>query len=141
MIRAGVPCVPGSDGALPDDPALRRAILRKAGHDALVGFLATYEEPATGLRLRDEAFFGYANGVLQAEGLAAAISRNAVAACETAGIPLIALTRPPWVAAPGDAWSRVPDIAAAVAYLAAPDAGWTTGQILQVNGGTLLGRG
>jgi 3-oxoacyl-[acyl-carrier protein] reductase len=33
------------------------------------------------------------------------------------------------------------DVAAAVAYLVAPDAGWTTGQILQVNGGTLLGRG
>lgn len=33
------------------------------------------------------------------------------------------------------------EIAAAVAYLADPDAGWTTGQILQVNGGTLLGRG
>lgn len=33
------------------------------------------------------------------------------------------------------------EVAAAVAYLAAPDAGWTTGQILQVNGGTLLGRG
>lgn len=33
------------------------------------------------------------------------------------------------------------EIAAAVAYLASADAGWTTGQILQVNGGTLLGRG
>lgn len=33
------------------------------------------------------------------------------------------------------------EIAEAVAYLAAPGAGWTTGQILQVNGGTLLGRG
>ena len=33
------------------------------------------------------------------------------------------------------------EVAAAVAYLTAPDAGWTTGQILQVNGGTLLGRG
>ena len=33
------------------------------------------------------------------------------------------------------------EIAAAVAYLASPDAGWTTGQILQVNGGALLGRG
>ncbi|BDZ58185.1 SDR family NAD(P)-dependent oxidoreductase [Barrientosiimonas endolithica] len=33
------------------------------------------------------------------------------------------------------------EVAEAVAYFASPDAGWTTGQILQVNGGTLLGRG
>ncbi|MEO9325614.1 SDR family oxidoreductase [Nocardioides sp. C4-1] len=33
------------------------------------------------------------------------------------------------------------EVASAVAYLTAEDAGWTTGQILQVNGGTLLGRG
>ncbi len=33
------------------------------------------------------------------------------------------------------------EIAAAVGYLASPQAGWTTGQILQVNGGALLGRG
>jgi 3-oxoacyl-[acyl-carrier protein] reductase len=33
------------------------------------------------------------------------------------------------------------EVAAAVAHLAAPDAGWTTGQILQVNGGAMLGRG
>ncbi|MBL1076491.1 SDR family oxidoreductase [Nocardia sp. 2] len=33
------------------------------------------------------------------------------------------------------------EIAAGIAYLASPDAGWTTGQILQINGGTLLGRG
>lgn len=33
------------------------------------------------------------------------------------------------------------EVAAAVAYLATPDAGWTTGQILQVNGGAMLGRG
>lgn len=33
------------------------------------------------------------------------------------------------------------DIAGAVAYLASPEAGQVTGQILQVNGGALLGRG
>lgn len=33
------------------------------------------------------------------------------------------------------------EVAEAVAYLAGEQAGWTTGQILQVNGGTVLGRG
>jgi 3-oxoacyl-[acyl-carrier protein] reductase len=33
------------------------------------------------------------------------------------------------------------EVAEAVAYFCSNEAGWTTGQILQVNGGTLLGRG
>lgn len=48
---------------------------------------------------------------------AARMSANAVSACAEAGVPLIALTRAPWVAREGDNWIRVPDIAGAVAAL------------------------
>lgn len=46
---------------------------------------------------------------------AAQISRNAIAACDTSGVPLVALERPPWS---GD-WQSVPDVARAA--LALPD--------------------
>ena len=45
------------------------------------------------------------------------ISGNAACAAEAAGIPLVALERPPWQAVPGDRWIRVPDMAAAAAAL------------------------
>lgn len=48
------------------------------------------------------------------------MSRNAVAACKAAGVPLVALTRPPWALQQGDDWIRVPDIAGAVAALDRP---------------------
>jgi precorrin-6A/cobalt-precorrin-6A reductase len=48
---------------------------------------------------------------------AARMSANAVAACRAAGVPLLALTRPPWAEEPGDRWIRVPDIEGAVAAL------------------------
>ncbi|MEL6450714.1 MAG: cobalt-precorrin-6A reductase [Pseudomonadota bacterium] len=51
---------------------------------------------------------------------AAQMSRNAVAACAQAQVPLIALTRAPWTAQGGDSWTRVPDIAGAVAALDQP---------------------
>lgn len=51
---------------------------------------------------------------------AAQMSHNAVAAGHAAGVPLIALTRAPWVAGPGDRWTHVPDIAGAVAALDRP---------------------
>lgn len=51
---------------------------------------------------------------------AARMSANAAAACTAARVPLIALTRAPWVAGAGDRWQSVPDIAGAVAALDGP---------------------
>lgn len=48
---------------------------------------------------------------------AAAMSRNAVAAAEASGIPLMALERPGWTETPGDDWTRVADMDAALAAL------------------------
>jgi acetyl-CoA carboxylase, biotin carboxylase subunit len=36
MIKAGVPCVPGSEGALPDDPPTIRAIAKKVGYPVII---------------------------------------------------------------------------------------------------------
>jgi len=44
---------------------------------------------------------------------AARISRNAALAAERAGVPLLALRRPPWERVPGDLWTEVDDMAAA----------------------------
>ncbi|MEX0280327.1 MAG: cobalt-precorrin-6A reductase [Arenibacterium sp.] len=51
---------------------------------------------------------------------AAQMSRNAIAAAEQANVPMIALTRAPWVAEPGDDWTHVKDIAEAVVALSRP---------------------
>lgn len=48
---------------------------------------------------------------------AAGMSRNAVAACEATGTPLIGLERAAWQAEAGDDWSCVADMPAAVAAL------------------------
>ena len=48
---------------------------------------------------------------------AAQISRNAVAACRDAGVPLAVYTRPAWKAEADDRWISVPEIDAAVTTL------------------------
>ncbi|PDT91074.1 cobalt-precorrin-6A reductase [Bradyrhizobium sp. Y36] len=48
---------------------------------------------------------------------AAEMSRNAVEACAQTDTPLIALERAPWTNAPGDRWTEIPDVTAAVAAL------------------------
>lgn len=50
---------------------------------------------------------------------AARISANAVAACAAAGVPRLALVRPPWQPQPGDDWRVVADMATAAARSAA----------------------
>jgi precorrin-6A/cobalt-precorrin-6A reductase len=53
---------------------------------------------------------------------AAEMSRNAAVACAAAGVPLLALERPPWTRTRGDRWIEVEDVAAAVAALPEPPA-------------------
>jgi precorrin-6A/cobalt-precorrin-6A reductase len=48
---------------------------------------------------------------------AAVISRNAVEACRAAGVPLLAVRRPPWRAVAGDRWIEVATIPEAVRAL------------------------
>jgi precorrin-6A/cobalt-precorrin-6A reductase len=48
---------------------------------------------------------------------AAAISENARIACAAAGVPRLALVRPPWTPSPGDDWHEVADMAAAASAL------------------------
>ncbi len=48
---------------------------------------------------------------------AAQMSRNAMAACTAAGVPLCALERAPWIAGPGDDWRHVASLDDAVAAL------------------------
>jgi len=40
MIKAGVPCVPGSDGELPDDPALIKRIAKAIGYPVIIKAVA-----------------------------------------------------------------------------------------------------
>lgn len=49
---------------------------------------------------------------------AAQMSENAVLGARSAGVPLVALTRPPWRPIAGDDWVRTPDMEGAVAALA-----------------------
>ncbi|MEM1072841.1 MAG: cobalt-precorrin-6A reductase [Pseudomonadota bacterium] len=51
---------------------------------------------------------------------AAQMTRNAMAACQNAVIPLLALTRPAWQPVPGDNWQRVTNIPEAVRALKKP---------------------
>ncbi|MCV6585744.1 MAG: cobalt-precorrin-6A reductase [Marinibacterium sp.] len=119
-------------GGTTEANALARAVA-EAGLEATYSYAGRVHNPRPQpLPVRVGGFGGVEGLVryLGAEGItrvidcthpfAAQMSGNAVAACAQAGIPLAALTRPPWRAEPGDQWSHVPGIAAAVAALSGP---------------------
>ncbi len=104
--------------------------LADAGVDAVYSYAGRTEVPVAQPLPGRVGGFGGVEGLadyLKSEGIshlidathpfAAQISQNAVEACQTAGVPLIALERAPWAAVEGDRWTEVPDLAAGVAAL------------------------
>ena len=107
--------------------------LAEAGVDAIFSYAGRTEAPIAQPLPTRVGGFGGAAGLLAwlreqritqvvdaTHPFAAQMSCHAIAACGEAGIPLLALERPAWVAQAGDAWQHVPDVDAAVAAL--PDA-------------------
>lgn len=106
---------------------------RLAGHpriDARVSLAGRTKNPVLPPLPTRIGGFGGVEGLaeyLRAEGIGAVIdathpfadqiSANAAAACGLAGVPLRLLTRPAWVAGPGDCWIGVQDMAAAALAL------------------------
>ncbi len=91
-----------------DDPKEQPIPTRVGGFGGVDGLVAY---------LRDNAV---TNLVDATHPFAARMSANAVAAAAVANVPMIALTRPAWVPLSEDRWTRVADIASAVAALAGP---------------------
>ncbi|MFB9051384.1 cobalt-precorrin-6A reductase [Sphingobium indicum] len=89
-----------------DKPRAQPVPVRVGGFGGMAG-LARY--------LREE---GVTHLVDATHPFAATMSEHAVAAAREAGVKHIMLTRPPWIAAEGDRWTHVPDLAGAVAALA-----------------------
>ena len=119
-------------GGTSEASALCAAVAR-AGWRGQISFAGRVARPRRQPLAQRVGGFGGAPGLadfLRAEGVthlidathpfAAQISRNAVAASARAGVPLVALSRPPWTAAAGDNWQRVADIPAAAAALKRP---------------------
>lgn len=116
-------------GGTTEAGALAR-LLADAGTDAVYSYAGRTGAPASQPLPTRVGGFGGVHGLadyLRAQGIshvvdathpfAAQISGNAVAACTSTSVPLIALQRPAWTPAKGDRWTCVPDIEAAVAAL------------------------
>ena len=105
-------------------------VLAQAGVDGIFSYAGRTHAPiAQPMPTRVGGFGGVAGlqAFVQAERIthvvdathpfAAQMSSNAVQACASAGVPLLALERPAWQAQSGDVWQQVPDIDAAVQAL------------------------
>jgi precorrin-6A/cobalt-precorrin-6A reductase len=118
-------------GGTTEATALAQA-LQAAGMDAVFSYAGRTESPAAqpiptriggfggvaglGTYLRDQAITHVIDAT---HPFAAGMSGNAVAACGAEKVALLAIERPPWQAGPGDRWTHVADIGAAVAALPA----------------------
>jgi precorrin-6A/cobalt-precorrin-6A reductase len=108
----------------------RRLAARLDDHEVITSLAGRTRKPAAPAGEMRVGGFGGADGLaayLREAGIekvidathpfAAEISANAVAACEQAGMPRLALVRPPWRPEPGDNWSEVADANAAAEAL------------------------
>jgi len=93
------------------DPALPAGEIRIGGFGGVAGLTAYLAEQSVDALVDATHPF------------AATISAHAVSAADATGVPLVVLRRPGWSAAPGDRWTRVPDIVAAAASAGALPAG------------------
>ena len=102
--RAGVSVVTSLAGrtSAPRVPAGEVRVGGFGGPDALASWLAAH---------------GVAAVVDATHPFAERISASAVAACASAGVPLLRLERPPWREQPGDRWHRVADLDAAASLV------------------------
>lgn len=119
-------------GGTTEASALARRLARD-GQPAILSYAGRVEAPRAQPVPVRVGGFGGAEGLahwLQEHGIravvdathpfAATISKNAAAAAEMTGLPLIALVRLPWQAGAGDRWTEVPDLAAAADRLSGP---------------------
>lgn len=119
-------------GGTTEASLLARA-LAEAGVDAVFSYAGRTDSPVAQPLPTRIGGFGGAAGLLDylrrenigavvdaTHPFAAQMSRNAIAACAQAGVPLLGLQRPAWVAGAGNRWTHVDSIEAAVQAL--PDA-------------------
>jgi precorrin-6A/cobalt-precorrin-6A reductase len=119
-------------GGTADANRLAAAIADDPRIDAVLSYAGRTENPTPPPIAWRVGGFGGIDGMvdyLRAENIArvvdathpfaAQISAHAIAACAAAGVPLLALERPPWSRAPGDRWIEVDDLKAAADALGA----------------------